>query len=270
MKEITRITTQKKRKDRYNIYISDGDEESYGFSVDEAILVEYHLRKGLELEQSLMEELIEKDNLEKTYGLAINFLSYRMRTIKEMKDYLIKKEVNPEHIPIVTERLIKAKLLDDKLFSEMFVRTRMNTSSKGPLLIKKELIEKGVAATIAEEAISEYPYEIQFEKVLHWAEKKVKTTKKESFQNQIQKLQITLLQKGFSQAVISGALSEIHEEKDDDAEWDALTYQGDKLLRKHSAKHEGYALKNKIKEGLYRKGFSIEVINRYLDERLER
>ena len=151
MRKITRITTQKKRKDRYNIYLSDNDKEIYGFSVDEAILVEFNLHKGLELEDNFIEQLVEKDNVQKSYLLAINYLSYRMRTTKEMKDYLKKKEIDEEHIPIVMDRLKREKLLDDKAFAQMFVQTRLNTSSKGPLLIKKELMEKGVNELIAAE-----------------------------------------------------------------------------------------------------------------------
>ncbi|WP_085993167.1 recombination regulator RecX [Oceanobacillus senegalensis] len=269
MRKITRITTQKKRKDRYNIYLSEGQTEVYGFSVDEAILVEFQLRKGLELDDSLIETLIEKDTIQKSYSLAINYLSYRMRTKKEMNDYLVKKEVEPDHIDIIIERLIKEKLLDDKLFAEMFVRTRMNTSYKGPLLIKKELMDKGVASLIASHAVEEYPYEVQYEKISKLIEKKLQKSNKDSFQKQIQKIQANILQKGFNQAIITDVLSEMKEEKNEDMEWEAVVYQGDKLLRKHARKHEGYMLKNKLKEGLYRKGFTMELINRYLDEFVE-
>src|SRR5690606_2091519 len=131
----------------------------------EAVLVEFHLRKGLELDDSMIETLKKKDNIQKSYLLAINFLSYRMRTKKEMHDYLKKKEVDPEHIKVVIDRLIKEKLIDDKLFAEMFVRTRISTSSKGPLLIKKELVEKGVTNSIAGQAIELYSYDLQYEKV---------------------------------------------------------------------------------------------------------
>ncbi|RLL40344.1 recombination regulator RecX [Oceanobacillus piezotolerans] len=266
MKKISRITTQQKRKDRYNIYLTDGQKEDYAFSVDEAILIEFQLRKGLELDKETIEELLEQDNLQKSYLLAINYLSYRMRTVKEMKDYLMKKEIEPNHISVIMERLLNRKLLDDRLFSEMFVQTRINTSIKGPQLIKKELMEKGVSESIAANAITLYPYEIQIEKVHKWVEKKLKPSKKEAFKNQLQKLQVTLMQKGFTQPVIQDALAEVDDKKDETAEWEAVVYQGDKLNRRYQAKHEGYMLQNKIKEGLYRKGFSMDLINRYLEE----
>ncbi|WP_099157593.1 recombination regulator RecX [Virgibacillus ndiopensis] len=268
MKKITRITTQKKRKNRFNIFLDDGQGEAYGFSVDEAVLIEYKLRKGLELDDSMIRTLVQKDNLHKSYTLAINFLSYRMRTIKEINDYLVKKEVEPEHITKIIERLINEKLLDDKMFANAFVQTRIHTTSKGPMLVKKELIDKGVSATIASDAIQQYTYEIQYEKAQKWVSKKLNSNNKHSFRKQIQQLQVTLVQKGFAKDVIKEVVADVQDVKDDDVEWEALVHQGEKILRKHQTKFEGYALHLKIKEALFRKGFTIELINKFLDEKL--
>lgn len=266
MKKITRITTQKKRKNRFNIFLDDGQGEEYGFSVDESILIEYKLHKDLELEDSMIDTLIQKDDVHKSYTLTINFLSYRMRTKKEIHDYLVKKEVDEEHIIQIIDRLIKEGLLDDSMFADAFVRTRINTSIKGPQLVKKELIEKGTSAQIATNAIAQYTFDIQLEKVNKWIDKKMNHQGKDSFKKQLQQLQVTLMQKGFDQDVIKEAVSELDEEKDDDAEWSAIVKHGDKLLRKHKAKLSGVKLQNKVKEGLYGKGFGIDLINKFLDE----
>src|SRR5699024_5449048 len=116
MTKIARITTQKKHKNRYNIFLDNGQSEKYGFSVDEAILIEYGLRKGLELDDSMITTLIQKDTLHKSYTQAINFLSFRMRTKKEIYDYLVKKEVDTEHITKIIDKLIAEKLIDDGQF----------------------------------------------------------------------------------------------------------------------------------------------------------
>ncbi|MFP3361131.1 RecX family transcriptional regulator, partial [Planococcus sp. SIMBA_143] len=68
------------------------------------------------------------------------------------------------------DRLNDEKLINDKQFAEMFVRTRINTSSKGPNVIKRELMEKGVAANIATEAVSVFTYDLQYEKAQHLLE----------------------------------------------------------------------------------------------------
>ncbi|WLR42669.1 hypothetical protein LC087_18640 [Bacillus carboniphilus] len=43
---ITRITTQKNNRNRYNVYIEEKGREKYAFSVDEHTLVNFQLQKG--------------------------------------------------------------------------------------------------------------------------------------------------------------------------------------------------------------------------------
>ncbi|NAP00527.1 recombinase RecX, partial [Halomonas sp. MG34] len=59
--KITRITTQKKSKSRYNIFIADGDTDKYGCSVDEDILIKFGLSKNDELDDATIEQILEKD-----------------------------------------------------------------------------------------------------------------------------------------------------------------------------------------------------------------
>ncbi|MEN1970198.1 recombination regulator RecX [Lentibacillus sp. N15] len=265
MTKITRITTQKKHKSRYNIYIDDGNGEQYGFSVDESILVEYRLKKGLELDDVMITTLMNQDTLHRSYTLAINYLSYRMRTKKEIHDYLVRKEVDEAHIPTIMDRLEQEKLIDDQQFADTFVRTRINTTSKGPRLVQKELQDKGVQAVIAQQAVTTYSYEIQYEKARKLVEKKLNQQSKHAFRQRQQQLQGQLMQKGFSQAVIKDVLAETAELKDDTAEWEALVSHGKKVMRKYQNKVTGSALEQKVKEALYRKGFTMDAINQYLD-----
>ncbi|MRH44655.1 recombination regulator RecX [Aquibacillus halophilus] len=269
MAVISRITTQKKNKHRYNIFLKNGQSEDYGFSVDEDILIQFHLRKGLELDKETTEQLLKKDSIHKTYSLTINFLSYRMRSTKEIREYLIKKEVEQEQIEVVIKRLLSEGLLNDKEFAEALVRTRVQTTSKGPMLVKKELIDKGILMTVADEALSFYTYEDQFEKATKWLEKKIRSSGKKSFRQQVQSIQQTLMQKGFTQDIIKDVLANIEDEKDDSEEWDAIVYQGEKLVRKYEKKFEGSELKQKVKATLYRKGFNFELMDRFIDEYLQ-
>ncbi|WP_345242956.1 recombination regulator RecX [Pontibacillus salipaludis] len=266
MPKITKITTQKKNTQRYNIFLDRGEGEAYAFSVDEEILIEYMLRKGKELDEPTIEVLVEKDGYHKAYSLALNYLSYRMRSVKEMRTYMREKEYDEDKIDYVVDRLVKEGLLNDQEFAVALVRTRLHTSSKGPMLVKKELIEKGLTANEAEDALQHYPYEDQVEKASKWVEKKLRLDGKKSFKQQIQKVQQTLMQKGFPQDVIKVAMEDVKEEKDNDAEWEAVVHQGEKALRKYASKAEGYELKHKIKGALYRKGFPFELIEQFLEE----
>ncbi|WP_284141574.1 recombination regulator RecX [Virgibacillus sp. LDC-1] len=266
MKRITRITTQKKKLNRYNIFWDDGNGETYGLSVDEDVLIHNQLHKGMELDEALIELLQEKDTLQKSYTQAIHFLSYRMRTKKEIRDYLVKKEAEPSHIDMILTKLEKEGYVDDRQFAEAFVATRMQTSNKGPQLIEQELLQKGVPPAIAAEAVAVFSVELQREKAMKWADKKLRPNERKSYRQQLQQLQSTLMQKGFSQAVIKEVIAEKQVQQDEDTEWKAVVHQGEKLLQKHARKHTGFELQQKLKEALYRKGFSMDYIVKFLDE----
>ncbi|MDY0407550.1 regulatory protein RecX [Paracerasibacillus soli] len=92
MKRISRITVQKNNPHRFNIFLTDGKEETFGFGVDEDVLISHRLMKNQELDEGLIKKLLQEDSLQKTYAMAINYLSYRMRSEKEIKDYLMKKK----------------------------------------------------------------------------------------------------------------------------------------------------------------------------------
>lgn len=269
MKKIARITTQKRNKERYNIFISENDKEYYGFSVNEAILIQCALSKGMELTDDFLEDLLQQNTLYEAYTRAIHYLSYRMRTKKEIRDHLIKKEVEPMQADEVLTRLEEEKLTDDLEFAKMFVRTRMSTSDKGPGYIKRELMGKGVTDQIASEALELYTFGDQLEKALDFTMKKNRQQVRESHTQKKQRIQTALMQRGFYPEVIKEAISELEEEKNEDAELEAMKQQADKLIRKHGRTLEGYKLKQKVKEGLYRKGFSIDTINAYLENEIE-
>ncbi|MEK4300663.1 recombination regulator RecX [Oceanobacillus sp. FSL W8-0428] len=269
LRKITRITTQKKQKHRYNIFLNTPAGDEYGFSVDEDILIKFRLEKGMELDNELIKTLKEQDNLHKIYTLTIHFLSYRIRSEKEIIMYLQKKEVEDEQIAVIMQRLKKEKLLDDQQFADMFVRSRMNTSSKGPKIIEQELFEKGITGQIAANALEQYTPVLQKEKIQKLLGKKIKQTSKDSFQKQINQAKNMILQKGFNQQLVFAAIQTMDQEENADQEWEALKFQGEKLYHKHVKKYEGFQLKQKIMEGLYRKGFRFDRIQQFVDVYIE-
>ncbi|MFB1052137.1 recombination regulator RecX [Paraliobacillus sp. JSM ZJ581] len=265
MQKISRITIQKKNKHRYNIFLDQHGNESYGFSVEEDTLIAEHLRKGMKIDQATIDTLIKKDNLHKGYSLSLQYLSYRMRSVKEMYDYLVKKELDETQIQVIIERLKKEKWLDDQLFAVAFVRTKIQTTSKGPLLIKKELIEKGVSSQVAEIGLTYYSFEQQVEKASKLITKKQNRNNKASFRQQLNKIKQSLVQKGFTQEAINKVTGQISHNKDEEQEWEAVVYQGEKALKKMQRKWSGFELQHKVKASLYQKGFSFEVIEKFID-----
>lgn len=260
MPTITKITQQKKKKDRYSIYLDD----AYAFSVEEDVLVRNQLTKGTILTTDDVESITEKDAYHRAYLQAIHYLSYRMRSIEEMKTYLDKKETDPEWIEQIIVKLINEKLLDDKQFAESYVRDRMHQTSKGPQLIERELMEKGVQKEIAKAATKLYDRASQEEKASKWLEKEIRKKSGHSFQRRKEQLKIKLIQRGFDTALANMVMKKSNMEPDEEREAEVFQKQADKIYHRQTKKYSGFDLQMKVKASLFQKGFQAEMIDDYI------
>jgi regulatory protein len=264
MPVITKITTQQKNKDRYNIFTDEGNGEKYAFSVDEAVLLKFQLKKGMELDELFLTEIHYEDDIRKAYNRALHYLSSRMRSEGEVRTYLLEKEIDAPIIQEVILKLYEYKFLNDEQYAISYVRTQMNTTDKGNIVIKRELKERGIREELIEKAIQEYSFEAQLETAQKLCVKMVNKNKKDSDLILKQKLEQMLVRKGYSFDIISIAVAETEIDRSDE-ELDALRYQAEKLERKY-ASMTGYEYEQKMKSALYRKGFSLEQIEKYLSQ----
>lgn len=149
---ITRLVQGKKNPNRVNLYL-DG-EFSFTLSIDE--VPKNGLKKGLELTESQISELIENDNNDKVYAKILNFISYRPRTIKEVKDRLYQYEVvDPvKQLPIIN-KLIERGYLDDLVFAKWFIGSRNTHRPRSPRMLSQELMSKGVDREIIKSVLNE-------------------------------------------------------------------------------------------------------------------
>ncbi|MFC4319884.1 recombination regulator RecX [Litchfieldia salsa] len=265
MAVIKRITTQKKNKERFNIFLDHGNgKEEYAFSVDQNVLIKFQLQKGLELDDLDLSEIQFDDEVKKGINTAVHYLSHRMRSEKEVVDYLKKKEVDGPIIQEILHKLGEYNYINDRDFAIAYVRTQMNTTQKGPEVIKRELNEKGIVNHLIGESLEEFKEEQQLATAKNLVEKLHNKSSKVSSMEQRQKIETALRRKGFPWNIIEAALAESEDSLSEEDEWDALKHQGEKAIKKYQ-KFEGYIFEQKVKQALYRKGFNLGQIERYLD-----
>ncbi|MDN3017680.1 recombination regulator RecX [Paenibacillus sp. BSR1-1] len=262
---ITKITTQQKNQDRFNVFMDYGKGEEFAFSIDSDVLIKFQLKKGMEIDDFSFMEIQFQDDIRKAYNLAVNYLARRMRSAKEIRDYLIQKEVDEPVIEEVVHKLTNQKYINDEDYAFAYVRTQANTTDKGPDLIKLELKERGIEEEIRLRALAEFPLEQQIDKATKMSDKFFKKNSKDSFKIQKQKLEQLLLRKGYPFEVIQIAVNENEVNKEVDEEMEAIKFQGEKAHRKYS-QFSGFEYEQKMKQALYRKGFPIDLIERYLAE----
>ena len=88
------------------------------------------------------------DNFEKYYQMALRYLSFRFRSEKEIKDYLIKKKANELLIAKVIDVLKEQKLLDDLTFAKAWYQSRTKYKIRSTKIIQLELKQKGINSEI--------------------------------------------------------------------------------------------------------------------------
>ncbi|MGJ9385174.1 recombination regulator RecX [Salipaludibacillus sp. CF4.18] len=266
MPKITKITPAKKRKDRYHVYIDRGNGDEYALSVSEDILIQQKLWKDTELTEDRVIELRNKDEIDKAMQKTLNFLSYRMRSEVEIQRYLRDLEVDiaEEEISQMIDKLKKLDFLDDQRFAEAFVRTKRDAHKKGPLVIKQELLQKGVDKKIIEAAMEEYSKELQLDTAIKMVEKKQSSYKKEGEKKKEQKLVQFLIQRGFDQTTAYEAIRYAEIETDHEAEAEELAKQAEKAWKKHSQK-DLWERKQRTKQYLYSRGYSMELIEKWFE-----
>lgn len=103
---------------------------------------------------------------------AYFYLKFRLRTVKEVRNYLYKKvrttHWSHEAVDKVIKHLIEQKFLDDKEFINYLVTSRTRTKVKGIYAIKQELAKYGVEKGLIDEyfAKTEINEEALAEKIL--------------------------------------------------------------------------------------------------------
>lgn len=153
---------------------------------------------------------------EKLMAQAIRFVSYRPRSEKEIRDYLTQKlsrshTIAPLVLAHALRRLTELGYINDTEFSAWWVGQRTGRKPKGARVIRMELVRKGIAPEIIEDALREgmkgEQSEVNLAKAT--ANKKRDTWKHLPLQEQKRKLSDYLLRRGFSSEISWGVVDDI-------------------------------------------------------------
>ena len=147
--QITKVAPAAKTPGRYNIFV-DGQ---YSFSLDELQLVQAGLHSGLDIDEEQLAKFRNESEFGKNYIRAIDLISRRLRSEKEIRDYARRKSWTADNTERVIERLKARGYLNDKVFAESFVRARQNAGKYSRRRIELDLRRKGIADSIVKEVL---------------------------------------------------------------------------------------------------------------------
>jgi regulatory protein len=204
MPKITRLEQQKRNKERVNVYLDD--EFAFGLNLMDAA----HLRKGQELTDINIAELRQKDAIVKAIGIAVNLLSYRPRSMQEIRQRLRKKGYDEAVIEATFERLSNLGYLDDRAFARFWIESRNRGKPRGKTALRYELRQKGVAEDIIAELLDDMVDEQSA--AYEAAQARVRRMRGKTVFEFKQKIGAFLQRRGFGYDVMKQALDTLIEE----------------------------------------------------------
>jgi regulatory protein len=199
---ITALRFQKRNKDRVNVYL-DG-RFAFGLAAIEAA----HLQVGQVLSDTDVTRLQKKDEIERAYERALNFLSYRPRSEAEVRRNLRGKNLEEDVIEAAIERLTQAGLLDDREFARYWVDNRVQFKPRGVRALRQELWKKGVPDAIIAEAIESVDEQDLARRVAEKGARRMAYLEPRDFRR---KLSAYMARRGFSYTVIKPLVEEMLE-----------------------------------------------------------
>jgi regulatory protein len=146
-KTITAITAQKRDKKRVNIFF-DGE---FAFGISR--IVAAWLQVGQNLTDEQISKLISEDQDEVAYQRAIKLITYRDRSIAEIRQSLHQKQIPEEIIENVINRLGENGLLDDKRFANLWIENRNEFRPRSHRMLALELRKKGISEDIISQVL---------------------------------------------------------------------------------------------------------------------
>jgi regulatory protein len=146
---ISSISVQKNNKERYSIFVDD----EFLIGVAEQTLIDFKLRKGVEVTPAMLRKIRRKEGRFKVKSYFIKRLGRRDHARKELFQKAIKKDYPKEVINNVLDELEEQGYLDETAFAEKFAADKSRHNKWGPAKIKAHLYKKGISRSVAENSI---------------------------------------------------------------------------------------------------------------------
>lgn len=149
MIKITDIKECARNKNRVNLYTEDGFLTAV--YLDTAIAC--RLKTGAELSEEEFAQMKREDGDKYAAGIAMEFLSYKMRTEREVRNKLKTKEIDADSIERAVEQLKGYGYINDENYARLYAQELLQKFG-GRVAVSK-LIEKGIERELAQRVVGE-------------------------------------------------------------------------------------------------------------------
>ena len=190
--------------DKYRIYLDNGEViDTYG----EVILKDNLLLKD-ELTSLEYAHIFSETQLVEAYQQCVKYISVRIRSTKEIRDYLSKKKLDDIDIDEIVNRLTKNKLLDDSHFVECFVKDKLNFTTMGEYKIIFELKKHQIDSNIIQQYSYLWDSDVMIPKIEKLVDKQIQSNSKLDSYKLRDKIYRYLINQGYSSSLVVSVLND--------------------------------------------------------------
>ena len=201
---ISAVEPQKRKKDRYNIYAGG----EYLCSLDAQSLVVFGIKEGAQIDIEKLKNAVEADNTQYAFDSAVNLLSFKMRTKKEIYNKLLDKKIDEDAVEKAIKKLEDYGYINDEEYAVLFVQSAVSEARYGKKVVEYKLKQKGISDDIIDKTmlIFNQDEERGIASKHYWTLKE--KYKKEEPMKRKSKIYSNMARRGFSYDIINSLIAE--------------------------------------------------------------
>ncbi len=172
-----KIEKYKKIKDnKYKIYLSNNTT----IDVYDEVIIKNNLLYKKNIDEVDLNKIENENIYQDIYNTAVKYIMVRLRSVNELRNYLLKKNYESDIVESIIIKLEKNGSLNDLIFTKAFINDKLNFTTMGKYKIKNELIKLKVSPEIIENSLEEISEDKWTEKIDKLISKYLKSNKKYS------------------------------------------------------------------------------------------
>ena len=235
----------KDKGNKYKVLIDD-----INYTLYDDVIVKYSLLLKDEISEKELNAIVEENDKLSSYYDSIKYITKKMRSKLEIKEFLRTKRRNEKVIDETIKKLEENHFLNEELFIKAYVNDQINLTNNGKNKILKGLVKLGIDNDQASTYLDNIDNEVFMSKIDKYVDKKISTNKNSSIYMLKNKIMTDLINLGYEKSDIVEVLNS--KEINDD---EAKKREYEKIRRSLEKKYSGDVLEYKVREKLYRKGF---------------
>jgi regulatory protein len=151
MPTITKITEQRRRANRRNVFL-DG---RFAFGVNLNVVAKFRLREGMALSEEQVREIETGEVRQECFDQAMGYIEGRLHSRKELHRKLMRREYGETIINGVLDDLERLGYVNDAQFARSKAQSAAQYKQHGRRRAYMELLKSGVKPDVANQALND-------------------------------------------------------------------------------------------------------------------